>query len=80
MAGMGSRPASRRRWPAPVGEQARDDFGAAGLEAANRVRRLELHAHRAPEVERRLQRDTASYGVYRKCLVRMMESPFFDTE
>ena len=32
-----------------VGEQARDDLGAAGLEAADRVRRFELDAHRAPE-------------------------------
>jgi hypothetical protein len=34
---------------AGLGEQARDQLGAAGLEAANRVRRLELDAHRAPE-------------------------------
>jgi hypothetical protein len=32
-----------------AGEQARDDLGAAGLEAADRVRRFELDAHRAPE-------------------------------
>ena len=34
---------------AMAGEQARDDLGAAGLEAADRVRRFELDAHRAPE-------------------------------
>jgi hypothetical protein len=33
-----------------AGEQARDDLGAAALEAADRVRRFELDAHRAPEV------------------------------
>jgi len=32
-----------------TGEQARDDLGAAGLEAAHRVRRLELDAHRASQ-------------------------------
>ena len=32
-----------------VGEQARDYLGAAGLEAADRVRRFELDAHRAPQ-------------------------------
>lgn len=32
-----------------AGEQARDDLGAAGLEAADRVRRFELDAHHAPE-------------------------------
>jgi hypothetical protein len=37
-----------------AGEQARDYLGAAGLEAADRVLRFELDAHRAPEV--RLQR------------------------
>ncbi len=34
---------------ASAGEQARDDLGAAGLEAADRVRRFELDAHGAPE-------------------------------
>lgn len=34
---------------ATVGELVRDDLGAAGLEAADRVRRFELDAHRAPE-------------------------------
>ena len=32
-----------------AGEQARDYLGTAGLEAADRVRRFELDAHRAPE-------------------------------
>jgi len=33
-----------------VDEQTRDHLGAAGLEAADRVRRFELDAHCAPEV------------------------------
>jgi hypothetical protein len=33
-----------------VGEQARDDLGATGLEAADRVRRFELNAHPAPQI------------------------------
>jgi hypothetical protein len=32
-----------------AGEQARDDLGAAGFEAADRVRRFKLDAHRAPQ-------------------------------
>jgi len=42
-----ARAAARSR--AIAGEQARDDLGAAGLEAADRVRRFELDAHRASE-------------------------------
>jgi hypothetical protein len=43
-----------------VRELARDEFGAAALEAADRVRRFELDAHRAPE--RGLQRLAAVQG------------------
>jgi hypothetical protein len=39
---------------AMAGQQARDDLGAASLEAADRIRRFELDAHRAPQA--RLQR------------------------
>jgi hypothetical protein len=55
------RPDQARAWPrlptlahttaprAMAGEQARDDLGTAGLEAAYRVGRFELDAHRAPQ-------------------------------
>ena len=56
------RPDQARAWPrlpalahtaaraALVGQQARDELGAAGLEAAHRVRRLQLDTHRAAEL------------------------------
>ena len=41
---------SARMRPRLPGEQARDHLGATGLDAADRVRRFELDADRAPEV------------------------------
>ena len=79
------RPDQARAWPrlpalahttareSVVGEQARDDLGAAGLEAADRVRRFELDAHRAPEtglqclaaVQRRVEKNRVDYPASR---------------
>ena len=50
--------------PAVASELARDEFAAAGLETADRVHRLELDAHRAPE--RGLQRLAAVQGSVEK--------------
>jgi hypothetical protein len=45
-----ARAGAHHGWRAIAGEQARDYLRAAGLEAADRVRRFELDAHRAAEV------------------------------
>ena len=67
--GEGLAEVARARAHRGAGERARDQLGAAALEAADRVRRFELDAHRAPEgrlqrvapVQRRVEEDRVDH-------------------